>query len=95
MEDVVVSGVQNLDDEQYGLDGKMLTIQNPDLVSLEISKVDAETKGPLDGAEFEVYYQAFDSFRGEHTVKDMTVAGNPDFWSESIRRKMARSALPD
>lgn len=74
--DVVVSGVQNLDDEQYGLDGKMLTIQNPDLVSLEISKVDAETKGPLDGAEFEVYYQAFDSFRGEHTVKDMTVAGN-------------------
>lgn len=75
--DVVVSGVQNLDDEQYGLeDGKMLTIQNPDLVSLEISKVDAETNAPLDGAQFEVYYQAFDSFSGEHKVEDMTVAGN-------------------
>ena len=75
--DVVVSGVQNLDDEKYGLeDGKMLTIQNPDLVSLEISKEDTETKGPLDGAEFEVYYQAFDSFSGEHKVEDMTVAGN-------------------
>ena len=74
--DVVVSGVQNLDDEQYGLNGQMLTIQNPDLVSLEISKVDAETNAPLDGAQFEVYYQAFDSFSGTHTVKDMTVAGN-------------------
>ena len=74
--DVVVSGVQNLDDEKYGLKGQILTIQNPDLVSLEIGKVDAETDDPLDGAEFEVYYQAFDSFSGTHAVKDMTVAGN-------------------
>ena len=40
-------------------------------MSLEISKVDAETKASLDGAVFEVYYQAFDSFSGTHTVRDM------------------------
>ena len=68
--DIVISGVQNLESEPYKLDG-ILTIQNPDLVSLEISKVDAETSASLDGAVFEVYYQAFDSFSGTHTVQDM------------------------
>ena len=68
--DIVISGVQNLESQPYKLGG-ILTIQNPDLVSLEISKVDAETKASLDGAVFEVYYQAFDSFSGTHTVRDM------------------------
>ena len=44
--------------------------------AVSYTHLDAETDDPLDGAEFEVYYQAFDSFSGEHKVEDMTVAGN-------------------
>ena len=71
--DVVVSDVLDLKDYQVT---DALLIRNPDLTSLEIQKLDAETNELLTGATFEVYYQAFDTFGGTHTVRDMTDSAN-------------------
>ena len=52
----------------YGIkteEGMVLTVRNPEKVSFQIQKKDADTKEALKGAQFKVEYQPFAKVRGE------------------------------
>lgn len=78
--DTVVSAIHRLE-RTTGSEGEetseSLTVRNPQKVSLTIQKQD-NYGNSLEGAEFAVYYQAFDKFSGEVTVDDATLGkSNP------------------
>ena len=55
----------------YGIEtekGLVLTVQNPEKISFQIQKKDADTKGALEGAQFKVEYQPFAKISGEIAV---------------------------
>ena len=55
----------------YGIEtekGIVLTVQNPEKISFQIQKKDADTKGALKGAQFKVEYQPFAKVSGEIAV---------------------------